>query len=575
MSYLVLARKWRPQKFEEVVNQKHVVLTLQNALRTKRLANAYLFAGPRGIGKTTIARILAKAINCESGPSENPCNECDSCKDITEGRSLDVLEIDGASNRGIDEVRNLRESLKYAPNPGKHKIYIIDEVHMLTTEAFNALLKTLEEPPSRVMFVFATTEPHKVPATIISRCQRFDFKRISTHEIVEQLKSICQRENIEIDDESLLLIARKAEGSMRDSQSLLDQAISFCGTKIQAKDILEILGVINWEVFFNLSDAILQRDLKAGFQIVEDIFYNGYDLAEFLNGVNEHFRNILVTKAVGSAQFVEAAEHYRQRYQTLGAQFEEQDLLRLIQITSEAQNSIKRSASPRLFLEMIVAKMIQLDKVQKIDSLIEGIDILKAKVLHGAVINVPSVVPNLVSSPKAANTSMDDQKKSAQAEIKVVRDVSHSKGSEFPSGERAAAVAVTTESLTQAATAGVNIEMVKDRWGVIIEEIKKRKIALGSFLNEGLPDRIEGNELIVVFGMENGFHINSINRNRKDIEAILAEQFQVPLRIRCVQAEAPATTVGSGNGNSYIDKLGQKIPLIKTIIEEFDGELIR
>ena len=189
MSYLVLARKWRPQKFEDVVNQKHVVMTLQNALRTKRLANAYLFAGPRGIGKTTIARILAKSINCQQGNGDNPCNQCDSCRDITEGRSLDVLEIDGASNRGIDEVRNLRESLKYSPNPGKYKIYIIDEVHMLTTEAFNALLKTLEEPPSRVMFMFATTEPHKVPATIISRCQRFDFKRIS-----EYLQPDCSME---------------------------------------------------------------------------------------------------------------------------------------------------------------------------------------------------------------------------------------------------------------------------------------------------------------------------------------------------------------------------------------------
>lgn len=573
MSYLVLARKWRPQKFEDVVNQKHVVLTLQNALKTNRLANAYLFAGPRGIGKTTIARILAKAINCEKGAKENPCNECDSCRDITEGRSLDVLEIDGASNRGIDEVRNLRESLKYAPNPGKYKIYIIDEVHMLTTEAFNALLKTLEEPPSRVLFMFATTEPHKVPATIISRCQRFDFKRISVNEIIEQLKLVCAQEQIEIDDDSLHLIARKAEGSMRDSQSLLDQAISFCGTKIVADDIIDILGVIDWEIYFNLTNFIGNNDLKGAFQLVEDIFNNGHDLVEFLLGVNEHLRNILITKTVKSADFVEASDNYKQRYSQSVTDFEEQDLLRFIQIASDAQYGIKRSSNPRLYLEMVVTKMIQLDRVQKLDTLIQSLDSLKEKFSQPVVRNPHPAFEqkSQPGTPVAPRIESADQKKSPEIEKNVVRDIQE---------QQPAYQAIATDALHQQDQQDVqlpiSLDTIKAQWSIIIEEIKKRKIALGSFLNEGWPETIEGNELVIAFGMENGFHISSINRNRKSIEEIIRDVVGFPLKIRCLQAELQSTSpINGSNGSSYIEKLGQKIPLIKTIIDEFDGELVK
>ncbi len=577
MSYLVLARKWRPQTFEDVVNQKHVVMTLQNALKTNRLANAYLFAGPRGIGKTTIARILAKAINCQQGPAVNPCNQCDSCNDITEGRSLDVLEIDGASNRGIDEVRNLRESLKYAPNAGKYKIYIIDEVHMLTTEAFNALLKTLEEPPSRVMFMFATTEPHKVPATIISRCQRFDFKRLSIGEIIEQLKHICAEEKIDIDDESLHLIARKAEGSMRDSQSLLDQAISFCGNQIQVRAILEILGVIDWDIFFELTDDIARQDVKSGFQLVETIFYNGYDIIEFLNGVTEHLRNILIVKATNSVDLIEVSDNYKQRYLSLAAGFEEQDLLRLIQLVADGQANIKRSTNPRVFLEVLITKMIQLHRIQKIETLIQGIDTLKATLLQSNVTTNRRPNPDVQGTPSKPISAVPVRPQPAASQSISTATPSTREQEVVPVAAAIAGVSPSPPATLAASTpAAITLSMVTERWEQIIEEIKKQKIALGSFLNEGWPESVADNELVVAFGLENGFHISSINRNRKEIEAIIQQVLGVPLRIKCIQSSVTAEPRSNGaNGNSYVEKLGQKIPLIKTIIEEFDGELVK
>ena len=237
MSYVVIARRWRPQQFDEIIGQEHVSKTLSNAIANERIAHSYIFTGPRGVGKTTTARILAKALNCEKGPTATPCNDCASCKSITLGNSLDVLEIDGASNRGIDEIRNLRENIRYTPTQGKYKIYIIDEVHMLTKEAFNALLKTLEEPPEHALFIFATTEIHKVPATILSRCQRFDFRRIPLKTIMEHLQNICTQDKIDIEEEALLQIAKKADGSMRDSQSILDQIISYSGQRVTFDDV--------------------------------------------------------------------------------------------------------------------------------------------------------------------------------------------------------------------------------------------------------------------------------------------------------------------------------------------------
>jgi DNA polymerase-3 subunit gamma/tau len=359
MSYLVLARKWRPRQFNEVVAQEHVTRTLENAIKQNRLASAYLFTGPRGVGKTTMARLLAKAANCEQGPTTTPCDACTNCVEITDGRNLDVLEIDGASNRGIDEVRNLRENARYTPTRGKRKIYIIDEVHMLTEPAFNALLKTLEEPPPHVLFIFATTEVHKVPATILSRCQRFDFRRVPLPEIVAQLKAICEKEKVEIDDASLALIAKKAEGSMRDSQSLLDQVIAYCGEQVRREEVAQLFGMIDQDLFFACTDAIAQRDVGKGLELSEHIYTSGYHLGEFLDRLAEHFSNVLTTRVTDSTAHLFGLDGYVERYQHAAALFSEVEVLRCLQMITDTQVKLSRVANPRVLLEMLLLKMIQ------------------------------------------------------------------------------------------------------------------------------------------------------------------------------------------------------------------------
>ncbi|MBL7033676.1 MAG: DNA polymerase III subunit gamma/tau, partial [Candidatus Delongbacteria bacterium] len=293
MSYLVLARKFRPQLFAEVVGQDHVTRTLVNAIKHDRIAHAYIFAGPRGVGKTSIARIFSKSLNCTRGPTAAPCGVCDSCRSILDGTNFDVIEIDGASNNSVNDIRDLRGNIQYGPATYNYKIYIIDEVHMLSTGAFNALLKTLEEPPPRTMFIFATTEIHKVPMTILSRCQRFDFHRIPLADMVERLQFICSEEEVEIEEEALFLIARKADGGMRDAQSVLDQLISFSGKVITTQQVVETLGLIQQELFLQFQQLIQKRDFDATLRFVHDLVFKGYDLVEFLHGLAEHFRHLL------------------------------------------------------------------------------------------------------------------------------------------------------------------------------------------------------------------------------------------------------------------------------------------
>ena len=314
MAFVVTARKWRPQKFNEVVGQEHITTTLKNAIKNNRIAHAYLFTGPRGVGKTTTARILAKTLNCLNPIDNEPCNECEMCRAILTTQSFDIIEIDGASNRGIDEIRTLRDSVKYAPTRGKYKVYIIDEVHMLTKESFNAFLKTLEEPPAHTIFIFATTDIHKVPLTIISRCQRFDFRRIQLDTIKALLNKIADAEKIKIDDKTLTIIAKKADGALRDAESFFDQIVSFCGNKIDPDTVSKMLNLIDDEVFFRISDAILEKNFKAVYEVSNIIYENGWNFIDFIDGLVEHFRNIMTVVVTEKAALIETAEDFKIKY---------------------------------------------------------------------------------------------------------------------------------------------------------------------------------------------------------------------------------------------------------------------
>ena len=463
--YIVTARKWRPLKFEDVVGQSHVTVTLRNAIETKRLAHAYLFSGPRGVGKTTTARLLAKVVNCSSPVNNNPDNECEICSEINEARSFDVLEIDGASNRGVDEIRNLRESVRYAPSRGKYKVYIIDEVHMLTKEAFNALLKTLEEPPSHILFIFATTEIHKVPTTIISRCQRFDFRRITVGEIMANLKSIATEEEIDIDSDALLLIAKKGDGSLRDSQSIFDQMVSLCGKHITYAQIVEALNIVDQDFYFRVTDLIKTRNTKGGLELIDEIIGRGFDIKEFLGGLTEHLRNILIAKTTDSTVLIETSDVYKKRYVEEATFFGLADILRLQRLLNGTEVAIRWNAQPRFKLEADFVQMISMHRAPEVGELVRRIEALKKK-LSGD----ESTIGASTREVKEARRKTGTQEALDRGES-MDHDSSSSNGGLLSSRESSVG---HPSSLME--------DELASRWPEFINEVRRHRISLGSVL---------------------------------------------------------------------------------------------
>ena len=532
MSYVVIARRWRPQQFDEIIAQEHVSKTLSNAITNNRIAHAYIFTGPRGIGKTTTARILAKALNCEKGPTPIPCNECSACLAITQGNSLDVLEIDGASNRGIDEIRNLRENIRFTPTTGKYRIYIIDEVHMLTKEAFNALLKTLEEPPAHALFIFATTEIHKVPSTILSRCQRFDFKRIPIKTIMAHLKHICDSDKIKADEDALLQIAKKADGSMRDSQSILDQIISFSGDIIKFENVAQALGVIHQDLYFKISDLILEKNLKEIIFQAQEIFNSGYDLTEFLLGLEEHFRNILITLCTGSTELIEISENYLKRYEEVAPKFNENDLVAILKIISDTILSVKISQHPQLKFELGMIKIAKLPSSKDLESLLENLDLLKKKAKNNRV----------------AETS----------------DTGYA----------------TINSSTQTPEQKLSISIIKDKWPDVVSGVHESKPSLSASLENAIPLSLNESRLEVEVKQINAFQKDLIRNNFRIVEnslfKIIQEEVKINFKFLVEQAEnkeIKKENFSKEEKDKILQDLRSEDKNVAKLIDEFDLEL--
>ncbi|WP_125666535.1 DNA polymerase III subunit gamma/tau [Paenibacillus baekrokdamisoli] len=563
MSHIALYRAWRPQTFQDMVGQQHIVQTLQNAIREQRVSHAYLFNGPRGTGKTTAAKILAKAINCERGPAIEPCNECQACRGITAGTIMDVVEIDAASNRGIDEIRDIRDKVRYAPSEVRNKVYIIDEVHMLTTEAFNALLKTLEEPPGHVIFILATTEPHKLPATIISRCQRFDFRQVSLTEQTERLRKICTEEGIEAQDDALAYIARLSDGGMRDAISLLEQVSAYSGERITLNEAIEVTGGLAAEQFEELAEAVRERDTGAILPLVEGLMQAGKSADKCLENLVYYFRDLLVLKLAPQSRASTERIVDHEKYRSIAEAFSSERLFRMIDILNQYQLEIRHVSLPQTILEIALMKICSLPE--------DGIH----STAELATAAQPQNFTEEASSSKASSGDLQRmQQRIDSLEKKIEQLMRNGLRAEGDAGSSAAdttsgskgggrAAGFGSGGGTRASNSGVVRSTVKldpflaarespatgqirMKWADILQRVKSHNISTHAWFVNGDLVAAADNTILVAF--KNAIHRETTEKpvNREVIEAVLQEVFARPVHIATVMLKEWQTAAEAG-----------------------------
>jgi DNA polymerase-3 subunit gamma/tau len=546
MEYLIFARKFRPQTFEEIVGQETITTTLKNAIRQERVPQSFLFSGPRGVGKTSTARILAKALNCKEGPTEKPCGKCASCKEIEQGNSMDVLEVDGASNRGIEEIRTLRENVKFKPSSGRYKIYIIDEVHSLTGDAFNALLKTLEEPPAHVKFIFATTESHKVPLTILSRCQRLQFKRISVPEAVEKLEKIAQKEKLKCEKNVLFMIAKATEGALRDAESLLDQLASFSEGKIKEEDVLTLLGLAPEEMYVSMLAAIRGKKGDEIFGLVKKLYEEGADLAQFAKGLFEVFRHLLVLKTASKAEgLIEASPEMTSKLKKLTADFSQGELLLALSILQNLQVQLRRPvASPKLLVEAALLKLVYLEGLKSVDSLIQSAS----------------------SGQKTGFAVPVVEKKTLKQDAIPVKSGVSFRPSETQS------VSVKDPGRNASSGEGLTLNDVEKAWPQVLELVKAKRMSLSLYLAEAEPAEVEGSVIVLGLPSEFRFHKETLEKelNKQVIEEAFTQALGIKVRVQCVVTERDGTTQDADAPAASVKD--EDVPdIVSKALEIFDG----
>ena len=532
-----LYRVYRPKNFSDVIGQEHIVRTLKNQIENNNVGHAYLFCGTRGTGKTTTAKIFSRAVNCTNLHNDEPCNECENCREILEDKTMDVVEIDAASNNSVDDIRELRENVKYSPAKAKYKVYIIDEVHMLSQGAFNALLKTLEEPPSYVIFILATTEPHKIPATILSRCQRFDFKRVTVKDISSRMRYICEKEGIEADEKALNLIARNSQGALRDALSILDQCISFEGNKISYNDVIELLGSVNIEQLFDLAESIIKEDTRKSLQILNDFIIWGKDVRNLVNDLIDHFRNLMVCKISNDLDEIislpeETIDLLKQQAETIDTN----NLIRILNILSETQDGMKISSNPRVLMEVTMMKIAQPMFDESKEALIKRIENLEQKIESG----------NIKVNHISTNQTVDNFNENNQQNSNIV--------------EKQEDENIEYENLK-----GDDIKLVEKSWKKILQKMKEDKNqVIRALLQDVDSFNISEDTLYIIFTDNYSFAKSrldspaTIQYVEKVIREVLNRSFSVKIALKSQLS----------NLNTQIKKEDKGEQILKNIVSE-------